>query len=109
MVPESDVIISWYGFSLPNEERGSCSDFVRSWELFRTFGPATKIDTHRSVARRPYDKARKREMHGSLMYPVVRFTGLHARAVTRGFESPGRRGASLFRMGSRTPSTAGWR
>jgi REP element-mobilizing transposase RayT len=79
------VIISCYGFWLPNEERGSWSDFVRSWELFRRFGPATKVDTHRSVARRPYDRARKREMQESLKYPVVVFDGLQARAVARGF------------------------
>ena len=81
----SHVIISTYGFWLPNEERGSWSEFVRSWELFRKFGPATKVETHRSVARRPYDRARKREMQESLKYPVVRFTGLQARAVARGF------------------------
>ena len=81
----SHVIISCYGFWLPNEERGSWSDFVRSWELFRRFGPATKVDTHRSVARRPYDPVLKREMQASLKYPVVLFNGLQGRAVARGF------------------------
>lgn len=85
MILASHVIISCYGFWLPNEERGSWSEFVRRWELFREFGPATKVDTHRSVARRPYDRDRKREMQASLMFPVVRFTGLQARAVARGF------------------------
>ena len=85
MILASHVIISTYGFWLPNEERGSWSEFVRSWELFRKFGAATKVETHRSVARRPYDRARKREMQESLKYPVVRFTGLQARAVARGF------------------------
>ena len=46
---------------------------------------ATKVQTHRSVARRPYDRARKRDMQESLKYPVVRFTGRQARAVARGF------------------------
>lgn len=85
MILASHVIISCYGFWLPNEERGSWSDFVRSWELFRRFGPATKVDTHRSVARRPYDRALKRQMQESLKYPVVLFNGLQARAVARGF------------------------
>jgi hypothetical protein len=40
MVLASHVIITAYGFWLPNEERGSWSDFVRSWELFKNFGPA---------------------------------------------------------------------
>jgi hypothetical protein len=46
----SHVIVSAYGFWLPNEERGSWSDFVRKYELWRDFGPATKVDTTRSVA-----------------------------------------------------------
>lgn len=81
----SHVIISCYGFWLPNEERGSWSDFVRSYELFRNFGPATKVDTHRSVARRPYDRARRAAARRSLMYPFVTFSGQQARAVARGF------------------------
>jgi hypothetical protein len=34
------VVGCTYGFWLPNEERGSCSDFVRS-EALTKFGPAT--------------------------------------------------------------------
>jgi hypothetical protein len=52
-------IISTYGFWLPNEPRGSWSEFVASWELLR-FGPATKVSTHRSIAHRPYDRSLKR-------------------------------------------------
>jgi REP element-mobilizing transposase RayT len=73
-------IISAYGFWLPNEQRGSWSDFVRSWELFR-FGPATKVDTHRSVARRPFDRERKRETQRALRYNPVLFTGEQARII----------------------------
>ena len=32
------LIITTYGFWLPTDPRGSWSDFVRAWELFR-FGP----------------------------------------------------------------------
>ena len=85
MILASHVIISCYGFWLPNEERGSWSDFVRSWELFRKFGPATKVSTHRSVAHRPYDRARRAEAQASLIYDPVLFNGLQARAVARGF------------------------
>jgi REP element-mobilizing transposase RayT len=66
-------IISAYGFWRPNEQRGSWSDFVRSWELFY-HGPATKVDTHRSVAARPYDRPLKQQMRSSLAHPAVRFT-----------------------------------
>ena len=35
MVLASHVIIGMYGFWLPNDERGSWSDFVGSWEVLR--------------------------------------------------------------------------
>jgi len=41
MVRAYHVIFCAYGFWLPNDPRGSWSDFVRSWELLR-FGKATK-------------------------------------------------------------------
>jgi REP element-mobilizing transposase RayT len=85
MILASHVIISCYGFWLPNEERGSWSEFVRSWELYQKFGPATKVSTHRSVAHLPYDRQRRAEAQASLRYEPVRFNGLQARAVARGF------------------------
>ena len=39
------LILTCYGFWLPNDPRGSWSDFVRSIELHRVGGPATKINT----------------------------------------------------------------
>jgi hypothetical protein len=39
------VIVSMYGFWLPNDPRGSGSDFIGAWELFRYGGCATKVDT----------------------------------------------------------------
>ena len=44
------VVLGAYGFWLPNDPRGSWSDYVRSWELFVAGGPATKTETGRSVA-----------------------------------------------------------
>ena len=41
MVHGYHVIWGTYGFWLPNDPRGSWSDFVASWELLR-FGAATK-------------------------------------------------------------------
>lgn len=77
-------IISAYGFWLPNEPRGSWSDFVYSWELAR-FGPATKVTTRRSVAARPYDKRLKAEMQAVLKHPPVHFTGEQAVTIVQGF------------------------
>jgi REP element-mobilizing transposase RayT len=85
MILATHVIISCYGFWLPNEERGSWSDFVRSYELYRKFGPATKVTTHRSIAHKPYDRQRRAAAQASLKYEPVLFNGLQARAVARGF------------------------
>ena len=41
------VIFTAYGFWLPNDPRGSWSDFVASWELLK-FGRATKVTTRAS-------------------------------------------------------------
>ena len=38
------LIITAYGFWLPNDPRGSWSDFVGAWELLR-FGRATKTES----------------------------------------------------------------
>jgi len=78
------LIMTAYGFWLPNEPRGSWSDVVRSWELLK-FGAATKVDTTRSVARKPYDRALRRRMVKALVREPVEFTGLQARAIARGF------------------------
>jgi REP element-mobilizing transposase RayT len=84
MVYGYHVVFGAYGFWLPNDPRGSWSDFVGSWELFR-FGHATKSDTRRSVAQAPHDRASRLAAKEALMYPPVQFNGLQARAVGRGF------------------------
>ena len=73
-----------YGFWLPNDPRGSWSDFVGSWNLFQ-FGPATKSGETRSVAYRPHDHARRLAAKDALKRPPVKLNGLQARAVGRGF------------------------
>ena len=52
MVLAYHLIISAYGFWLPNDPRGSWSEFIRKWELL-LYGPATQVTTRRSVANRP--------------------------------------------------------
>jgi REP element-mobilizing transposase RayT len=73
-------IFSTYGFWLPNEPRGSWSTFVASYELYR-YGPATKVDTRRSIAHKPYDRQLKHEMRATLKFPPVRFTQQQIRIV----------------------------
>jgi REP element-mobilizing transposase RayT len=77
-------IFSAYGFWLPNDPRGSWSDFVRSWELLR-FGDATKVSTRHSVARAEHDVQARLSAKQALKYPPVVFAGRQARAIGRGF------------------------
>jgi REP element-mobilizing transposase RayT len=90
MVLAYHVIIAAYGFWLPNDQRGSWSDFVRRWELLR-FGPATKTESRRSVAGQPFDWAKRAAAKASLMYPVVTFSGMQALAIASGFADGVRR------------------
>jgi REP element-mobilizing transposase RayT len=84
MVLASHLIISAYGFWLPDDERGSWSDFVGAWELLR-FGKATKTNQRRSLAYQPFDPALRAAAKAALKYPPVLFNGLQARAIARGF------------------------
>jgi REP element-mobilizing transposase RayT len=105
MVLGSHVIISTYGFWLPNDPRGSWSDFVGAWELF-AYGKATKVDTRRSVANVEHDRDLRRNAKQSLAYAPVRFTGVQARAVGRGFGSYVERGGIKIRACSILPQHA---
>jgi REP element-mobilizing transposase RayT len=86
MVLGSHIVFSTYGFWLPNDPRGSWSDFVGSWELFR-FGPATKTTERRSLAYDTHDRAKRLAAKGALKRLPVVFDGLQARAVGRGFQA----------------------
>ena len=78
------VTISAYGFWLPNDPRGSWSDFVAAYELFRFGGPATKTDERRSLAHDRHDAAFRREVKQHLKYPPVRFDDAQRAAVIAG-------------------------
>ena len=73
-----------YGFWLPNDPRGSWSEFVGAWELLR-FGKATKISTRESVAHVRHDQKQRREAKRAMKYPAVLLNGRQARAVGVGF------------------------
>ena len=90
MIIAAHVIISAYGFWLPNDPRGSWSDFVRSWELLK-YGPATKITERHSVARRPHNYALRASAKRALTYPPVIFNGRQGAAIAYGFADVVRR------------------
>jgi REP element-mobilizing transposase RayT len=78
------IIITPYGFWLPNDPRGSWSDFVRAWELQR-FGPATKTSERRSLAHDAHDRKLRLAAKQALAHEPVEFNGLQARTIARGF------------------------
>ena len=84
MIVAYHVIIGAYGFWLPNDPRGSWSDFVGSYEL-AIFGKAIKTSTRSSVASQPHDVELRQQIKNALLYRPVKFTGLQARAIGRGF------------------------
>jgi len=60
------------------------SDWVRKWDLLR-FGPATKTNERRSLAKRPHDRDERLAAKHALKYPPVQFSGVQARAIANGF------------------------
>ena len=54
MVRWYHLIVTGYGFWLPNDPRGSWTDFVGSWEIYK-FGTGTKTTETRSLAHDPHD------------------------------------------------------
>jgi hypothetical protein len=84
MVIAHHVVFACYGFWLPNEERGSWSTEVWA-ENLRPFGEATKTDATYSLARRTYDREKRRAAREALKYPPVRLDAQQRLAVAVGF------------------------
>ena len=78
------LIMAAYGFWLPNDPRGSWSDFVGSWDLFR-YGPATNVEDYRSYAHDPHNRRQRLAAKEALKYPPVVLTGAQALSVAKGF------------------------
>jgi REP element-mobilizing transposase RayT len=95
MIVAYHVIFGTYGFWLPNDPRGSWSDFVGAWDLFR-YGHATKTAERRSVASHAHNRELRREAKRALKFPPVILTGLQARAVARGFAKYAKRSGLII-------------
>jgi REP element-mobilizing transposase RayT len=83
MIRGFELILTNYGFWLPNDQRGSGSDHVRS-EALREFGPANPVSHRRSVAWKPFDREIRRKARAALKYNPVLFDGRQALAVAHG-------------------------
>jgi REP element-mobilizing transposase RayT len=84
MIRAYHAIITAYGFWLPNDPRGSWSDYVRVFELLR-HGRATKVTTRRSLAAQAHDRQTRVAAKRALRCPAIAFTGRQARAIGDGF------------------------
>jgi hypothetical protein len=78
------LILTAYGFWLPNDPRGSWSTFVRQYALYRAGGAATKVNTRRSLAHEPVPSSYRTQTNRALRHPPVRFTGQQALAIAAG-------------------------
>ena len=83
MIHGYHVIWGTYGFWLPNDPRGSWSDFVASWELAR-FGAATKSTERANIDIREWETWRKAAI-GALKFPPVQLSGVQALSAGTGF------------------------
>jgi hypothetical protein len=90
MIHAYHVIWGTYGFWLPNDPRGSWSDFVGSWELLR-FGKTTRQFERNSVNVERWAEWRRFAL-ASMNYPAGSLSGEQARAVGNGFGESVRRG-----------------
>ncbi len=76
MIHGYHVVMPMYGFWLPNDPRGSWSDFVRRWELVR-FGSSTKTLERRDLSDLTSEELAARETaKKSLLFPPVSLSGL---------------------------------
>ena len=80
------IIMCFYGFWLPNDERGSGSDWVRNKGLLK-YGPANPVDGRRSVAGKPFDPQVRRLARSELRCPHVELNGTQALSVAKGFRN----------------------
>jgi REP element-mobilizing transposase RayT len=96
MVRGYHVILSVYGFWLPNDPRGSGSRQVRN-PILAQFGPAQPVQTEKSVAHRPHDPKARAQPKRYLKYAPVVLNGAQALAVARGIaQAKGEAGYRIY-------------
>ncbi|HBE71657.1 MAG TPA: hypothetical protein DDW52_26235 [Planctomycetaceae bacterium] len=85
MIHGYHVVLPMYGFWLPNDSRGSWSDFVRRWELVR-FGKATKTIERRELSElSPHELEQRDAATEALEFPAVSVDGHQALSISQGF------------------------
>ncbi len=78
MIHGYHVVMPMYGFWLPNDPRGSWSEFVRRWEIAR-FGPPKRTLERTELDELTELELRNRaEAKAALLYPEVSINGEQA-------------------------------
>lgn len=85
MILGSHLILTTYGFWLPNDPRGSWSKYVGNEHLFDVAGRATTTTERRSLAGRGHDRVLRAEAKRQLQRRPVVLDGQQALAVANGF------------------------
>ena len=85
MIHGYHLILPMYGFWLPNDPRGSWSDYVRQWEIAR-FGRPFKTIDRRSIDELTEEQIRQRDAaKAALLFPPVSISGQQALTIAHGF------------------------
>ena len=82
MIHAYHVIMPMYGFWLPNDPRGSWSDFVRSWELV-AYGKASPSTDRQVLTLQEQEK--RLAAKACLSYPPVTLNGPQAQQIGMAF------------------------
>ena len=87
MIHGYHVILPMYGFWLPNDPRGSWSDFVRRWEIAR-FGKPFRTLERKELNQLTDEEIRDRDAaKAALCYSPVSITGEQALTIAHGFRA----------------------
>ena len=85
MVIAYHCIFSAYGFWLPNDPRGSWSDFVGRWELIRFGSPRRTMERKALSELTRLEQAKRDAAKKALIYPPVTLTPEQTQSVATGF------------------------
>ena len=85
MIHGYHVIMPMYGFWLPNDPRGSWSDFVRRWELARFGRPKKTLERNELNELTAQELQDRAAAKAALLYPEVSINGEQALTIANGF------------------------
>jgi REP element-mobilizing transposase RayT len=87
MIVGYHVIFGAYGFWLPNDPRGSWSEFVGSYELYRAGGRTTKTPGTCPLPTAPHDHEHRLATKLQLQRPPISLAAEQVQSIGLGFET----------------------